>query len=202
MNGCPELPTDTDGDAIPDVLDACPKLAGPANRERRLHGCPPARDGDADGIDDPIDACPVERGVPSSDATRHGCPPAEAKLVAAQIVISEQVQFETGTAALRPESSAILGAVLAVLLAHPEIERLEIQGHTDASGGAELNRELSEERAGAVKSWLVAHGVAEARLVAKGFGPDRPLAGNDSEAGRAKNRRVEFHVLEAAQELP
>jgi outer membrane protein OmpA-like peptidoglycan-associated protein len=195
MHGCPELLTDTDGDAIPDTLDACPKQAGPANRERRRHGCPPAPDSDGDGIDDPIDACPAERGEKSADPKRHGCPPPEAKLVAAQIVISEQVQFETGTAAIRPESAAILGEVVRVLGDHPEIEHVEIQGHTDTTGSAELNRTLSEERASAVRSWLVAHGVAEERLVARGYGPDRPISDNASEAGRAKNRRVEFHVL-------
>jgi outer membrane protein OmpA-like peptidoglycan-associated protein len=195
MHGCPELLTDTDGDAIPDTLDACPKQAGPANRERRRHGCPPAPDSDGDGIDDPIDACPAERGEKSADPKRHGCPPPEAKLVAAQIVISEQVQFETGTAAIRPESAAILGEVVRVLGAHPEIEHVEIQGHTDTTGSAELNRTLSEERASAVRSWLVAHGVAEERLVARGYGPDRPIADNASEAGRSQNRRVEFHVL-------
>jgi OmpA-OmpF porin, OOP family len=195
MNGCPELPTDSDGDAIADMLDACPKQPGPANRERRLHGCPPAPDSDADGIDDPIDACPAEPGVKSADPARHGCPPPEAKLVAQQIVISEQVKFETGTAELRAESNVILEAVRAVLAAHPELERVEIQGHTDATGSAELNRRLSEERAAAVKRWLVEHGIAEARLIAKGYGPDRPLADNESDAGRARNRRVEFHVV-------
>ncbi|HEY3498605.1 MAG TPA: OmpA family protein [Polyangiaceae bacterium] len=195
MNGCPELPTDTDGDAIADMLDACPKQAGPAHRERRLHGCPPAPDSDGDGFDDPIDACPAEAGVASQDRDRNGCPPPAAKLVAAQIVISEQVKFETGTAELRPESAGILEAVRRVLGEHPELERVEIQGHTDSTGSVESNRKLSDERARAVLAWLVEHGITEARLVAKGYGPDRPLAGNDSEAGRATNRRVEFHVI-------
>jgi OmpA-OmpF porin, OOP family len=195
MNGCPELPSDGDGDAIPDMLDACPKQAGPANAERRLHGCPPAADTDGDRVRDPIDACPEQAGVASADPRRHGCPPPEAKLEASQIVISEQVQFETGTAELRPESSAILDEVRRVLERHADIERVEIQGHTDATGSAETNRKLSEERARAVLDWLVARGVSASRLVARGYGPDRPLADNALEAGRAQNRRVEFHVV-------
>jgi outer membrane protein OmpA-like peptidoglycan-associated protein len=111
-------------------------------------------------------------------------------------VISEQVQFETGTAVLRAESDAILGAVAKALAEHEEIAAVEIAGHTDDTGTPELNLRLSEERARAVTSWLVAHGVAAARLRPRGYGQTRPLSDNTSEASRAKNRRVEFRILE------
>jgi outer membrane protein OmpA-like peptidoglycan-associated protein len=167
MNGCPELPTDSDGDAIPDMFDACPRTPGPANVERRLHGCPP----------------PPPK------------PPPKAELVAEQIVISEQVQFETGTAALKAESDAVLGQVARVLADHPELELVEVQGHTDDTGTPELNQRLSDDRARAVVTWLAGHGVAASRLVAKGYGQERPIADNATEEGRAKNRRVEFRVV-------
>jgi OOP family OmpA-OmpF porin len=202
MNGCPEVPVDTDGDAIPDMFDACPRAEGPAHRERRLHGCPPPIDRDADGIDDPIDACPDEAGIASSDATRHGCPAAAAKLVAQEITLSEQVQFETGTADLKPASAAILNQVKHVLLEHPELELVEIQGHTDDTGTDAVNRSLSEQRAQAVASFLVSAGIEQGRLVAKGYGAERPLADNTTDSGRAKNRRVEFHVLRRGKAAP
>lgn len=195
MNGCPEVPVDTDGDAIPDMLDACPRSAGPAHRERRLHGCPPAPDRDGDGVDDPIDACPNEAGVRDADPARNGCPPARVVIVARAIEVSEQVQFETGTAELKPASSAILDLVKQVLFEHPELELVEIQGHTDDTGSPELNRTLSDERARAVAAYLVRAGIDASRLVAKGYGSERPIADNTSESGRAKNRRVEFHVV-------
>ncbi len=202
MHGCPELPTDSDGDAIPDLRDACPKRPGPAHADRRLHGCPPPKDSDGDQIVDPLDACPSEPGVVSHEPARHGCPAPEprAKLVESQIVISEQVQFETGTAVIRAESDALLTDVARELAEHPELTLVEVAGHTDSTGAAELNRRLSSERAHAVMAWLVAHGVAPARLVAKGYGPDRPLSDNATDEGRARNRRVEFRVLEPKSE--
>jgi outer membrane protein OmpA-like peptidoglycan-associated protein len=174
MNGCPELPTDSDGDAIPDTLDACPRTPGPANVDRRLHGCPP----------------PPPK------------PPPKAELVAEQIVISEQVQFETGTAALKAESDAVLGQVARVLAEHPELEVVEVQGHTDDTGTPELNQRLSDDRARAVVTWLVDHGVAANRLVPKGYGQERPLRENATEEGRASNRRVEFRVMRSTQAPP
>jgi OOP family OmpA-OmpF porin len=201
MHGCPELPPDADLDSIPDPFDACPTVAGIPTGVRSTHGCPRPKDRDHDGIADPADACPDLAGVPSADARRHGCPPEptpppKAALAERQIVISQQVQFETGTATLRPESDSVLEEVAALLRAHPEITRLEVQGHTDDTGSAELNRRLGTDRAAAVVAWLVAHGIESRRLVPRGHAAGRPIAENTTEEGRAKNRRVEFHLLE------
>ncbi|MFZ5889452.1 MAG: OmpA family protein [Myxococcota bacterium] len=197
MNGCPALPLDTDEDSVPDAFDACPRAPGVATRTPRTHGCPKDVDHDADTIPDASDACPDERGEPNSDPKANGCPPPAASLSTTKIEIAEQVQFETGTAVIKPESDRILSAVLKVLRDHPELELIRVEGHTDDRGTPELNRRLSQERATSVVSWLVSHGIVAARLVAKGYGPDRPIDENTSEAGRARNRRVEFRILRA-----
>jgi outer membrane protein OmpA-like peptidoglycan-associated protein len=196
LNGCPEPPSDRDGDAIPDDFDACPLAAGEPTGVRATHGCPKTMDRDGDGVPDVTDACPLEAGARPPEG--NGCPrpaPPKAELVEKQIVITQQVQFETGTAVLRPESDTVLGEVARVLAEHAEVELVEVQGHTDDTGTPDFNRRLGRERAESVIEWLKAHGIAAGRLVAKGYGSDRPLAENSTEEGRAKNRRVEFRVI-------
>ena len=208
MNGCPEVPPDFDADEIPDQFDACPKEPGIPTGDRRTHGCPKLVDSDGDGIVDRVDACPEDKGVPSADKKRHGCPPPPpppppvAHVEAEQVVISEQVQFEHGTAVLRPESDGILSEVAKVLAEHPELELIEVAGHTDDTGTPAINDKLSAERAESVVKWLVDHGTAAARLSAKGYGQTAPIADNGSEEGRAKNRRVEFRILKRAPKEP
>lgn len=205
MNGCPELPPDFDSDEIPDQFDACPKEPGIPTGDRRTHGCPKPVDGDGDGIFDRDDACPKDKGVKSPDRSKNGCPPPPpppppvARVEAEQVVISEQVQFEHGTAVLRPESDGILSEVAKVLADHPELELVEIAGHTDDTGTPAVNDKLSNDRASSVMKWLVDHGTAAGRLVAKGYGQSAPIADNASEEGRAKNRRVEFRILKRAE---
>jgi len=196
LNGCPEPPPDRDGDAIPDEYDACPRVPGEPTGIRATNGCPPMPDSDHDGVPDPMDACPNEPGEPPPKG--NGCPkPARPRteLVQESIVLSQQVQFETGTAVLRAESDTVLAEAARVLSEHPELEVVEVQGHTDEVGTPEYNRKLGQERADSVVGWLAGHGVARERLVAKGYGSDRPIADNTTEEGRAKNRRVEFRVI-------
>lgn len=190
-HGCPP-PGDKDGDGINDEEDACPDEAGIANTDdASKHGCP-LRDRDADGILDEADACVDVAGTPSEDPAKHGCP--KAKIEGGQVKILERIEFDTGKATVRPESSGVLEAVLKVLNEHPEIAALSIEGHTDNRGSAWLNRKLSRERAAAVVAWLVAQGIEEARLSSAGFGPDKPIDDNKTEEGRQNNRRVEFHI--------
>ncbi len=206
LHGCPEAPPDRDGDAIPDQNDACPTLVGEATGVRATHGCPRRHDADEDGIVDRDDACPKEPGPAPPEG--NGCPPRKppeppvATLSEQQIEISQQVQFETGTAVLRPESDAVLGQVARILVEHPELELLEVQGHTDDTGPRDLNRRLGQDRADSVVVWLAMHGVARERLSPKGYGADKPLADNGTEEGRTKNRRVEFRILRKKPEAP
>jgi outer membrane protein OmpA-like peptidoglycan-associated protein len=118
-------------------------------------------------------------------------------MTAARVVIREAVHFDFDRATLRPESGPILDEVAATVLAHPGIVRVEVQGHTDDRGDVAYNQRLSQLRAEAVVRALATRGVAPERLVAQGYGPTRPVADNDSDAGRAANRRVQFEILEA-----
>lgn len=109
-----------------------------------------------------------------------------------QIVLLEQVFFDSGKASVRGRSSAVLDEVATVLKASPGFGVVEIQGHTDVVGSEAFNMSLSQRRAEAVRGYLIEQGVAPSRLVAKGYGPKAPIATNRTDEGRAKNRRVEF----------
>jgi outer membrane protein OmpA-like peptidoglycan-associated protein len=115
-----------------------------------------------------------------------------------RIEIREQVKFRFDSADLDPAGDPVLEAVRAVLVEHPEIGKLEVQGHTDNVGARSYNLELSKDRARSVKAWLVAHGVDHTRLRSKGYGMQAPIAPNDTEDGRRSNRRVEFHIVQGA----
>lgn len=101
------------------------------------------------------------------------------------------IHFDTGKAAILPDSEATLKQILDLLEQNPDL-KLRIEGHTDNQGVAAANQTLSEKRAQAVLGWLVANGVDISRLSAKGFGQTKPIADNSTEEGRAKNRRVEL----------
>lgn len=101
------------------------------------------------------------------------------------------VNFDTDKATLRPDAAPVIDEVAKLLQANPAL-KLSIDGHTDSTGSAEHNRALSKARAESVRDALLAKGIDAGRLGAQGFGPDKPLADNGSEAGRAKNRRVEL----------
>jgi len=101
------------------------------------------------------------------------------------------IHFETGKAAILPDSENVLGEIAKMLQQNSDV-RLSVEGHTDNVGAAGANQTLSEKRAQAVVTWLTAHGVTAARLKAKGWGQSKPVADNGSEDGRAKNRRVEL----------
>lgn len=195
-NGCPPPePVDTDGDGIFDPDDACVDVKGVPNEDPKKNGCPPPKDTDGDGIFDPDDACPGEKGPRDDDRTKNGCPKS-VRVVDNEIVILEQVQFDTGKATIKPASNDLLDQVAAVLTQHPEMLKVEVQGHTDNRGAAAMNKKLSQARADAVKKAMIQRGVSADRLVTKGYGPDKPIDENGTDEGRQKNRRVQFVILD------
>jgi outer membrane protein OmpA-like peptidoglycan-associated protein len=177
--GCPK---DSDGDGVTDLLDKCPNT--PAGVSVDGTGCPFDRDGD--GVIDSTDKCPDTPAGTKVDAV--GCP--ELFGGGATLVL-EGVYFETGKATLKPESQASLYRVAESLRGNPEVT-VEIGGHTDNTGSKATNVRLSAARANAVRDFLISRGVDAARMTAKGYGPEKPVADNKTVAGRAANRRVEL----------
>jgi OOP family OmpA-OmpF porin len=191
--GCPW--PDSDQDGIPDREDDCPLVPGP--RENR--GCP-WPDKDQDGIPDKDDRCPTLPGPRENQ----GCPPPKVEVTRREVVIREAIHFRSGSAEILPQSYEIIAAVARVLADRPDVRRVEIQGHTDDLGSASFNRRLSLKRAEAVRERLVRLGIAPLRLVAKGYGSDRPLrkivrrqmSPEEIKAARAQNRRVQFFIVQ------
>jgi outer membrane protein OmpA-like peptidoglycan-associated protein len=118
------------------------------------------------------------------------------KLTATEIQIKQQVQFALDSAVILPESFGLLTEIADTVIRNPQLKRIEVQGHTDNSGTPEHNKVLSEQRAEAVRAWLVQHGAPADRLVARGYGQEKPLVPNVTAGNRAKNRRVQFIILE------
>ncbi|MDP8999688.1 MAG: OmpA family protein, partial [Myxococcota bacterium] len=124
---------------------------------------------------------------------------ANVQITANEITIKQQIQFALDSAVILPESFGLLTEIADTIIRHPEVRRVEVQGHTDNSGTPDHNRILSDQRADAVRAWLVQHGVQSDRLVAKGFGQDKPLVPNVTAQNRARNRRVQFIILEKSE---
>lgn len=122
-------------------------------------------------------------------------PPPTATLKTDKIEVSEAVQFEDDSATLTERSQLVLDDVARQLADHPEAKKVQIESYTDATGSKQRSLKLSQERAAAVKTYLVGKGVEAKRLTTKGFGEARPLASNKTDEGRAKNRRIEFRIL-------
>ncbi len=188
QNGCPP---DQDGDGIYDKDDACPDVPGVKNKNPKLHGCPPDKDGD--GILDADDACIDVPGVADKDPKKNGCP--KVIVTDKEIKILEKIEFDFDRATIKPVSDPIIDAVAKVMTDNPEIRLIEIQGHTDNKGSPFYNRLLSDRRAKAVKDALIKRGVSAKRLRSKGYGQAQPIADNDSNEGRATNRRVQFKII-------
>jgi len=112
-----------------------------------------------------------------------------------QIALRRQISFATGSEEILPNSEPLLLEVADVLIRNPDLELVEIQGHTDNRGDHGVNMRLSQLRAESVLRWLIEHGVEPTRLTARGYGPTRPLAPNITQRNRARNRRVQFKIL-------
>lgn len=157
-------------------------------------------DKDGDGVFDDEDQC-VEQAIGTNeDPNRKGCPQLELVVVKDnKLDLLEPIRFETGSDVIVGASEAILNKVADILARHPEYTKINVDGHTDNQGGLEMNQSLSQKRAASVVRYLVAHGIAQERLVARGYGQTRPVSSNTSAQGRERNRRVEFVIAERAE---
>ncbi len=191
-NGCPG---DRDHDGITDDKDACPDQPGIATQDPKTNGCPDP-DRDHDGILNDEDACPDQAGPKSADPKTNGCPRVFIK--GGNIQILEQPKFATNKATLSAESDSLLTEVAKVITEHTEVKYVEVAGYTDNVGNAAYNKTLSQKRAAAVSTWLEKHGIEKSRLGNIGHGKEDPIDTNATAAGRANNRRVEFHILDQA----
>jgi outer membrane protein OmpA-like peptidoglycan-associated protein len=188
-DGCPD--PDNDGDGVADARDACPNEAGVAANK----GCPD-KDRDGDSIVDRLDNCPDEPGTQENN----GCKQKQrVRLETGRLDILESIYFEVNEDVIDRRSYKLLDDVVSILREHPEIERMRVEGHSDNQGDAQYNTELSQRRAESVVKHLEGKGIPRERLQAKGFGPAKPLADNTTKDGRAKNRRVEFHIVGDAE---
>lgn len=194
---------DADGDGVPDRLDQCPDTA--AGTQVGPNGCP--GDSDGDGVLDADDECPrtpagakvLANGCalqgdcrtprPGEQVDENGC-------AAVKAFVLKGVVFEFDSTRLTEDAKKILDQVAETLNGYPEI-KVEISGHTDNVGSDAYNLGLSERRAIAVKDYLTDHSVDAARMTPVGYGKAQPIDTNDTEEGRATNRRVELRVIEA-----
>jgi outer membrane protein OmpA-like peptidoglycan-associated protein len=133
---------------------------------------------------------------PVMDVKGERPPPGPDKIVLtpSNIAIIDKIQFETGKADLKPVSFPVLDDVVKVLKANPQIKEVDVEGHTDSDGTADLNRKLSQARAESCVKYIESKGIKKGILTAKGYGPDRPIADNNTAEGKEANRRVEFLI--------
>lgn len=178
FKGCP----DTDGDGIMDKDDACPTVAGTV----ALKGCP---DTDGDGITDAEDKCPTVAGI----AKNFGCPEITQVEKEQIINIAKAIYFETGKDVIRKISEPKLDELIPILNKYP-VMKIKIEGNTDNVGSDAKNLVLSQQRADAVKNYLVNKGIAVERISTIGYGETKPVADNNTAAGKALNLRVDLNT--------
>jgi OmpA-OmpF porin, OOP family len=191
-DGCPD--PDNDGDKILDVDDLCPNEPEDVDGFEDTDGCPDL-DNDHDRIPDRDDKCPNEPETYNGFEDTDGCPDHSTSVERdpdGDILVLKPINFEYDKAIIKKDSYYILDAVVATMNGYPDIELIEVQGHTDERGDDAYNLELSERRAAAVMAYLIEHGVAARRLMSNGYGETQPLDKRHNEAAWEKNRRVDF----------
>jgi OOP family OmpA-OmpF porin len=209
FNGCP----DTDGDGIADKDDACPDVFGVA----ALKGCP---DADGDGVTDKEDKCPTvggakeNAGCPWLDTdgdgvldkddkcpevagivANKGCPEVSEEVIMKLNEYSKTILFDSGKSSFEKQTYPVLLSIISILKEYPYSIFL-IEGHTDSDGANEMNQTLSENRAAAVKNYLVENAINADRLQSTGFGETMPIDSNRSAKGKEHNRRVEISLIQ------
>ncbi|MCT8339275.1 OmpA family protein [Flavobacteriaceae bacterium TK19130] len=180
LNGCP----DADGDGITDAEDECPNEAGPAAN----NGCP-WPDSDGDGVLDKDDQCPDVAGT----VANNGCPEVTVEVINQLNEYSKTILFDYDKASIRQESYEALQNIADIMKEYPNTT-FHIEGHTDSRGSDSYNMKLSKERAASVMNYLTTIGIPANRLTSEGYGEERPVATNNTAAGRQQNRRVEISL--------
>jgi OOP family OmpA-OmpF porin len=192
--GCP-IP-DTDADSFLDPDDNCIDVPG----VEAYKGCP-IPDTDGDKFLDPDDTCVNEPETVNGYEDRDGCPDEVPEEVVRFTGVIAGIQFDTNKATIKKSSFKTLDAAVEVLAKFPSVS-VEISGHTDDRGERPHNLELSQNRANAVRDYLVSKGIDAGRIRTRGAGPDEPIDVNTTKAGRAKNRRIEFKILQDEAAAP
>jgi len=196
-DGCPD--PDNDKDGIPDVKDKCPNEPEDKDGFEDTDGCPDP-DNDKDGIPDVKDKCPNEPESRNSFEDEDGCPDVKVTVpdIVAEpqrLVLLEIIYFEFDKDVIKTESYPILDQAIQVFKDNSDL-RVRIEGHTDAKGSDEYNMDLSTRRARSVMGYLIERGgIDPARLEAVGRGESAPITTNETDEGRAKNRRIEWVLL-------
>ncbi|MCS6914810.1 MAG: OmpA family protein [Myxococcales bacterium] len=197
-DGCPE--PDNDRDGILDVDDLCPNDPEDRDHFEDHDGCPDP-DNDKDRILDVDDRCPNEPETYNGFEDEDGCPDKGRVIVRrGKLEILDKIYFETDKAIIKPISYPILDAIAATLKGNPQILLIEVQGHADERGEDDYNMRLTEDRAQAVRTYLIDKGVEAGRLQARGYGETRPVCTQHNEACWSRNRRVEFVILRRADD--
>lgn len=186
--GCPY---DLDADGVPDYLDKCPNTEYGVEVDK--NGCP--LDSDLDGVPDYLDQCPDTEAGKVVD--EFGCPkivepepkPVEKKEDIKEFILSSGTNFKFGSTTLLPTAYAELDKLVAVMKASP-MSRWRVEGHTDNIGSVEANRKVSLDRAQAVLNYFASKGISRGRFTVSGLGSAYPITSNNTEEGRARNRRV------------
>ena len=181
LDGCP----DADGDGIADKDDKCPNVAGPKDNG----GCP-WPDTDGDGVLDKDDKCPTVKGTVANG----GCPEVSAEVIKQLNDYGKTILFDSGKSSFKSQSYPVLQSINDILKEYPN-SNFMIEGHTDSDGSNALNQTLSENRAAAVRNYLVEKGINTDRLRSTGFGETKPIASNRTSKGKAENRRVEVSLI-------
>ena len=181
LNGCP----DADGDGVADKDDKCPTVAGPKENA----GCP-WPDTDGDGVLDKDDKCPTVKGT----VANQGCPEVSEEVMKTLNNYGKVILFDSGKSTFQKGTYTVLQSITSILNEYP-YSKFMVEGHTDSDGSNQLNQALSENRAAAVKNYLIENGISTDRLRSTGFGETKPIATNKTAKGKAMNRRVEISLI-------
>jgi outer membrane protein OmpA-like peptidoglycan-associated protein len=195
----PRLPGDRDEDGIVDPDDGCPDDPEDVDGFQDEDGCPDP-DNDGDLILDVDDLCIDRPEKYNTVEDEDGCPDRGPVIERdGEIEILDVIEFEFDSDVIQEQSHGILRAVARTILQSPAIQLVEVRGHTDERGSAAYNLDLSKRRARSVLEFLAGEGVARERLDSRGFGEEKPLIREHTEAAWARNRRVEFIIARRAR---